>query len=117
MAKPTLLFIFVAVIFCGTTILFSQEQAPAPVHKGGDTWQFNICRKGQTRSSTEQNEGMYELSFNQGAIKLYDINGGQKSEIPIKPDGPTQALLRLVAKSDDRPDLKFPLSVGQKWSY
>ena len=25
--------------------------------------------------------------------------------------------MRLIGKSDQRPDLKFPLSVGQKWTY
>ena len=60
---------------------------------------------------------MYELSVTQGVVKLYEVNGGQKNEIPIQPDGPTQGLLRLVGKSDQRPDLKFPLSVGQKWTY
>ena len=62
---------------------------------------------------------MYELSVTQGVVKLYDINSGQKNEIPIKPDGPSQGLLRLIGKADQyqRPYLKFPLSVGQKWTY
>jgi len=107
----------VAAIFCSTAIVFAQEQAPAPSYKEGDTWQFNISRKEQLGSSTEDNKGMYELSFNQGAMKLYDINGGQKREIAIQPDGPTQDLLSLVGKSDQRLDLKFPLSVGEKWTY
>jgi hypothetical protein len=116
MAKPILLSVLAA-IFWSAAILFAQEQAPAPSFKEGDAWQFNITRKGQIASSTEQNEGMYELSVTQGAVKPYDVNGGQKNEMPIQPDGPTQALLRLVGKSDQRPDLKFPLSVGQKWTY
>ena len=60
---------------------------------------------------------MYELSVTQGAVKIYEVNGSQKNEIPIQPEGPSQGLLRLVGKSDQRPDLKFPLSVGQKWTY
>jgi hypothetical protein len=117
MAKQIPLFVFAAVISWSTAILFAQEQAPAPSLKEGDTWQFNISRKGQSVSSTDRNEGIYELSVTQGAVKLYAIDGGQRSEIPIQPDGPTQVLLRLVGKSDQRADLKFPLSVGQKWTY
>ena len=117
MAKPILLFGFAAITFWSTAILFAQEQAPAPVHKEGDTWQFNISRKGQISSSTDQNEGMYELSVTQGAVKLYAIDRGQKNEIPLQPDGPTQGLLRLIGKSDKRSDLKFPMSVGQRWTY
>ncbi len=117
MAKPILLSVLAAAIVWRTAILFAQEQAPAPSFKEGDTWQFNISRMGQISSSTDQNEGLYELSVTQGAVKLYAITGGQRNEIPIRPDGPTQALLRLVGKSEQRADLKFPLSVGQKWTY
>jgi len=117
MTKTILLSVLAAMIFWTTAILVAQEQAPAPSLKEGDTWQFNISRKGQISTSTEQNEGIYELSVIQGAVKLYAINGGQRNEMPIQPDGATQALLRLVGKSDQRQDLKFPLSVGQKWTY
>src|SRR5262245_23383624 len=117
MTKRILFSVFAAALFWSTAVVFAQEQAPAPSFKDGDTWQFNIFRKGQIASSTDQNEGMYELSFTQGAVKLYELNGSQKNEIPIQPEGPSQQLLRLVGKSDQRPDLKFPLSVGQKWSY
>jgi hypothetical protein len=109
--------IFAVALSWSTAVVFAQEQAPAPSFKEGDTWQFNISRKGQIASSTDQIEGMYELSVTQGAVKLYDINGGQKNEKPIEPDGRTGGLLRLVGKNDQRPDLKFPLSVGQKWTY
>jgi hypothetical protein len=108
---------FAVALFFNTAVVLAQEQAPAPSFKEGDTWQFNFSRKGQIASSTEQNDGMYELSFSQGAVKIYEVNGNQKNEIPIQPDGPTQALLRLVGKSDQRTDLKFPLSMGQKWNY
>ena len=117
MAKPILLVVFAAAIFWSTA-LFAQEQAPAPSYKEGDTWQFNISRKGQIGTSTDLNEGMYELSVTQGVVKLYEVDGGKKNEKPIEPDGPTQTFVRLIGqKSDQRPTLKFPLSVGQKWTY
>jgi hypothetical protein len=119
MSKRILFSVFAAAIFWSTVIAFAQEQAPAPSFKEGDTWQFNFSRKGQIASSTEQNNGMYELSITQGVVKVYEVNGNQKNEIAIQPDGPTQGLLRLIRKSDqqERPNVKFPLSVGEKWTY
>jgi hypothetical protein len=107
---------FAVAVFLTTAIVLAEE-APSPVHKEGDTWQFNISRQGQIGSSTDQNEGIYELSVAQGVVKIYEVNGSQRNEIPIQPEGSTQALLTLVGKSDSRPELKFPLSVGQKWTY
>jgi hypothetical protein len=117
MAKQIRLFVLAAAIFWTTAILFAQEQAPVPSFKEGDTWQFNTIRKGQLANSTDQNEGIYELTVTQGVVKIYDVNGGQKNERSVQPDGPTQILLTLVGKSDQQQDLKFPLSVGQKWTY
>jgi hypothetical protein len=110
---------FAVSLFWSTAGILAQEQAAAPVHKEGDTWQFNFSRKGQIASSTEQNDGMYELSVTQGVVKIYEANGSQKNEILIQPDGSSQGLLRLIGKSDqqDRPNLKFPLLAGQKWNY
>src|SRR5262245_40469642 len=117
MSKTILLSVLAATILWNTAILFAQEEAPVPSFKEGDTWQFNISRKEQFATSTELNDGLYELSISQGATKLYKMDGSQKNEMTIEKDGPTQALLRLIGKSDQRPDLKFPLSVGQKWTY
>jgi hypothetical protein len=64
------------VFLWSTTILFAEEVVFVPSFKEGDTWQFNISRKGQISSSTDQNEGIYELSVSQGAVKLYAIDGG-----------------------------------------
>ena len=99
MARPILLSVLAAAIFLSTAILIAQEQAPAPTFKEGDTWQFNIVPKGQLGKSTDQNEGMHELPVTQGVVKLYKISGGQRNEQPVQPDGPTQALLRLLEKA------------------
>ena len=89
MSKRMLFFGFAVAFFFSTAIVLAQEQAPAPSFKEGDTWQFNFSRKRQVASSTEQNDGMYELSITQGVVKIYEVNGNQKNEIPIQPDGPT----------------------------
>ena len=57
-----------------------QEQAAAPL-KEGDTWQFNLSRQGQVGSSRIK---MKECTKSpcQEAVKLYEVNGSQKNEIP-----------------------------------
>lgn len=42
---------FAIALFWSTAIVLAQEQAPAPSFKDGDTWQFNITRKGQYLTS------------------------------------------------------------------
>jgi hypothetical protein len=108
-----------ALSFVGSAIVFAQDQSPAPSFKEGDTWQFSIKQQGgpQNVSSTSSNDGTYELIFTQGNIKLYKVEGTQKNELLINQTGPTQGLLTLIGKSDQRANLKFPVSVGQKWTY
>ena len=117
MNKPILFISFAIALFWTGIIAFAQEQAPAPSFKEGDNWQVNITRKGQFVSSSEQLTGIYELAFSQGKVKLYEVSGNQKTELEMKPDGPTEGLLTVVGQSEQRPQLKFPLSVGQKWTY
>jgi hypothetical protein len=115
MSKRILLSVFAVALAWSTAIVLAQEQAPAPSFKEGDTWQFNITRKGQAVSSTAQLAGTYELAFLQGKFKLYQVSGSQKTELEIVPSN--EGLLSLVGQREQRPHLKFPLSVGQKWTY
>jgi hypothetical protein len=117
MSKRILSVAVAVTLFWSTVIVLAQEQVPAPSFKEGDAWQFNISRKGQLVSSTDQNDGTYELTFAQGKVKLFELSGSQKNEIPIQPDGSSQQLLFLVGNSEQQPGLRFPLSVGQKWTY
>lgn len=95
----------------------AQDSAPAPTFKEGDTWRINIARTGQVASSTDRNEGVYELVFTQGKANVFEVNGNQKKEIDVQPDSPAEGLLGVIGKNERRPDLKFPLSVGKKWDY
>jgi hypothetical protein len=118
MSKRILFSVFAAVLFWSTVIVFAQEQAAAPVHKDGDTWQFSVTQKGQQQISTsERITGIYELALSQDQVKVYEVNGSQKTEMDINPDGPGGGLLAQIGKNENRPSLKFPLSVGQKWTY
>jgi hypothetical protein len=117
MSKRILFSVFAAALFWSTAIVLAQEQASAPSFKEGDTWQINISRQGQVGSSTDQNEGLYEIVYTQGKVGVFKIEGGQKSEVDTAPDSPGEGLLGVIGKNARRPDLKFPLSVGQKWNY
>jgi hypothetical protein len=113
-----MLFLGLAVaFFFSSDIVLAQEQAPAPSFKEGDTWQFSLTQKGQQVSTSERFTGIYELALFQGQVKVYEVNAGQKTEVEINPDGPGAGLLAQIGKIETRPSLKFPLSVGQKWTY
>src|SRR5262249_26973569 len=92
MSKRIRFSVFAVALFWSTVIAFANEQAPAPSFKEGDTWQFNFSRKGQIANSTDYLEGVHELTFIQGNVKLFQISGSQKNEIAIKPDGDSQVL-------------------------
>jgi hypothetical protein len=117
MIKQFFSFVLAISFFSISAGVGAQDQVPAPSFKEGDTWQFNVTRKKGIASSTELTEGLYELVFSQGKIKLYQVSGSQKNEIEIRPDGSMQGLLSMVGKSEERQDLKFPFSIGQKWTY
>jgi hypothetical protein len=108
---------FSAVLVGEVSISSAQEQAPAPAFKEGDTWQYNFSRQGGLTQSSEFLQGTYEITITQGNVKAYEVNGNEKREIAIRSDGPSESLLTLIGKAEDRPNLKFPLSVGQKWNY
>lgn len=115
-SRRTYLFIVVALLSCISSGL-AQEQAAPPSFKEGDTWQFRLAQKGQTVSTSERFTGIYELVFAQDQVKVYEVNGDQKIAVDVKLDGPGAGLLANIGKHEARPSLKFPLSVGQKWTY
>ena len=91
------------------------QQADKPVFKDGDTWQFNVTEKDFVGSSSENLQGVYEINYSGGGVKIFSVSNGQKTEIASK--GPAKQLLNLLGLFEDRPDLKFPLKVGEKWTY
>jgi hypothetical protein len=100
-----------------TTAILAQDQAPAPSYKDGDSWQFNVKPEGQQVSSSERFVGIFELVYSQGQLKVFEVNGDRKTELDIKAEGPGSGLANNVGYNEQRPSLKFPLSVGQKWKY
>jgi hypothetical protein len=111
-------FIFaMLLVFLAIAHLSAQESAPAPTFKDGDTWQINISRKGQIASSTDVNEGLYEIVFAQGKVQVFSVSGNEKTVVDTSPGSTGEGLLGAIGKNERRPDLKFPLSIGQKWDY
>src|ERR1700746_2995620 len=105
----------VAVFLIGGLNAFSQEQAPAPVFEEGDFWQFKAAERssgGATRSNPV--DGIYELFYSQGKVKIFQMTSGQREAPNRSAMGP---LLALLGKNEIIQDLKFPLFVGAKWSY
>jgi hypothetical protein len=117
MSRRILLSVFAVPLFWSTVVVLAQDQAPAPVFKEGDSWQFSMTQKGQQIYTSERFTGIYELTLSQGQVKVYEVNGSQKTEVNINPEGPGGGLLAQIGKHENRPSLKFPISVGQKWSY
>ena len=62
---------------------FSQEQAPAPVFKDDDFWHFKITEDIANVSSTRELHGVYELIYSNGALKVFHLPGGQRSELAL----------------------------------
>jgi hypothetical protein len=52
-------------------MVLSQDRAPAPAFKEGDTWQFNFARAGDTTSSTAFLDGLYEVVYTQAKQKHF----------------------------------------------
>ena len=95
----------------------AQEQAAKPEYKEGDVWQYRVSEKGFAAYSSEALNGNYELTFVQGKIKAFFLNGSNKEEVNLAHNEPGEDLLLLLGGTDERPDLKFPLTAGQKWTY
>jgi len=95
----------------------AQEQAAKPEYKEGDMWQYRVSEKGFAAYSSEALNGNYELTFVQGKIKAFFLDGNNKEKVKLARNEPGEDLLLLLGGTDERPDFKFPLTVGQKWTY
>jgi hypothetical protein len=94
-----------------TSAAFSQDQAPAPNYRDGDSWQFRVTEKGSTSSSTRSLDGDYRLFFKGDEIRIARV-GQEKSQSKQN----FGQLKRLLAIADDEKFLQFPLAVKSKWS-
>jgi hypothetical protein len=111
--------VVITLLFFGINSLSAQDQAAKPTFKEGDTWQFNVRRSNRQAESTAELLGIYELTYRGGKIKAFSVEGAKKDELNLTDpmDGPAQTLLSWLGSSESRQILRFPMSVGQKWSY
>lgn len=95
---------------------FAQEQAPAPTHKDGQSWQFKVTETFKGISTSNALDGIYEVRIKGDQVIVSQSTDGKME--PVK-GGRTGVLRVLVGKteSEEDQDFKFPLSAGQKWSY
>ncbi len=96
---------------------FAQGQTGKPEYKEGDSWQYKVSEKDFTADSSEALNGNYELAYTAGKFKASFLNGTAKEEVNVSPNEPGEILLLLVGGTQERPDLKYPLVTGQKWTY
>jgi len=110
-------FLFTGVLGLFLTVAlpaFGQEQAPAPIHKDGQSWQFKVTEVHKGVSASNAFNGMYELRVAGEKIAVSQLADGKREPVTARA-GVLRELVG-VAQTDD-PDFKFPLSAGQKWSY
>jgi hypothetical protein len=102
-------------LLLSAAIVRAQDEAQAPSFKNGDFWQFKVTvsNKSVGSSSNLLDDGTYEVSFSSGQFGVFKLNGDQKEELAKNQTG---GILSLIGRTSNR-DLKFPLTVGQKWDY
>ena len=103
------------VLLLSAVIVRAQDKAQAPSFKNGDFWRFKVTvlSKAVGSSSNLLGDGIYEVSYSSGQFGVFKLNGDQKEQLVQNQTG---GILSLIGRKNNR-DLKFPLTVGQKWDY
>jgi len=100
-------------IWCSTSV-FAQDEAPAPNLKHGQWWQYRVSEVYMGISSSNALDGVYELRVVGEKVTVNQVTDGKKEPVTAR----SGVLRELVGASQaEEPDLKFPLSAGQKRSY
>ena len=116
MKRWMLYFTMVAISLLADVNAFSQEQAEAPTFKDGDFWQFRVREWDWITQRSNALNGLYEVSYSQGRVEVFEVIADQKANLGRRPSE-LLALLGLSKNPGFEHDLKFPLSVGQKWNH
>jgi hypothetical protein len=112
--KPMLKFFLISVTLFAALRVFAQEQAAIPSYVDGECWTYRVVSKnylGYTSNSLL--DGDYEICFSAGKfLQVGDSGRSGASDDSKSRDGTWQYLVYMGANRH----LKFPLSVGQKWT-
>ena len=91
------------------------HQAEAPTYKGG-SWIYRVSNKLYSGSRSDLlADGDYELTFQEGKRRIFQLEGGQRSDA----SNPRDLTLMLPVKGIIEGETKyfqFPLMVGRKWT-
>ena len=71
MKRLSVSLVAITLLLFGSLYVSAQEQAAKPTFKEGDTWQFNVSRKGSSVQASEALLGMYELTIQTGRLRLF----------------------------------------------
>jgi hypothetical protein len=115
--KLVMILVLLAVLTI-TNTASSQEQADQPVYSDGDCWVFSVIEKDFPLSSLSSLApgGQYNVVYKKGKIKIVQMIG----EGAEKPKTLLGRMLGISVSKEgqkgERESLKFPLSVGKKWT-
>jgi hypothetical protein len=107
-------FFVIAAILVPTLYASAQEQAPVPSYADGECWTYRMISKNYLGSTSNSLlDGDYEVCFSEGKfVQGSGSDSSDASDASKSRDGTWQYFLYMK----DNRHLKFPLSVGQKWT-
>ena len=114
MKKKTISLALMAFFLTADFNVFSQDQAPAPAFQDGEFWQFQVRESEFISKLSNPLDGTYGCLYSKGSVRMFQVTGNQKQPVP---PARAEILLGLFGLSQTPEDLKFPLSVSQKWNY
>ena len=92
----------------------AQDQAPVPIHKDGQSWQFKVTETWKGISTSNPLDGIYEVRVIGDKVLVALLTDGKREPVTAR-SGILRELLGVT--QTDQPVFKFPLSAGQKWNY
>jgi hypothetical protein len=113
--RKTGLSLLLGICLTASAIKVLAEEAPFPKFAEAQSWQFKVRGWDWISQTGDELDGVYELRYSQGKIRVYEVNVEQKKE-----RSESDALLTLLGSSKSpryRQDLKFPLTVGMNWQH
>lgn len=100
--------------------VFGQERAEAPTYKDGEFWQFRVAERDFIGQTSAALDGEYELAYVAGQLKIFKLGSDQKIDVDAAGIPQQTIILEWMfsrGSYQGGQSLKFPLSIGQKWSY
>lgn len=95
-------------------IAYGQERGPAPAYQDGDFWVFRGTTKQSISVPSDMLEGDYEVSFSGGKFEVFQFVGGERGRVGPRTADRLKSM--VTAGSEPTAQLRFPLTVGQKWT-